>query len=117
MDSRLSLARRLDNGNLQLANDTRMRHAGRDPRKNPKVKTWNSQVSVVIYLNESDIVMAHCDRWRIPDKADINKPRHLILPLLLDKESGKVTMEYHERWRPLSKKPSLNDCAVFRQSH
>jgi hypothetical protein len=49
--------------------------------------------------------MALCDQWWTPDKADINKSRYLFLPLLLDQETGKVTMQYHEQWSPLSKKP------------
>ncbi|MEY4245628.1 MAG: hypothetical protein RLZZ245_3213, partial [Verrucomicrobiota bacterium] len=32
-------------------------------------KTWNSQVSDLIYLEESDTVMALCDQWWIPDKS------------------------------------------------
>jgi beta-xylosidase len=68
-------------------------------------KTWNSQVSDLIYLKESDTVMALCDQWWIPDKADINKSRYLFLPLLLDQETGRVTMEYHEKWSPLAQKP------------
>ena len=71
-------------------------------------KTWNSQVSDLIYLKESDIVMALCDQWWVPDKADINKSRYLFLPLLLDQKTGKVTMEYHEQWSPLSKKPRID---------
>ena len=31
-------------------------------------RTWSSQVSDLIYLKESDIVMALCDQWWIPDR-------------------------------------------------
>ena len=64
-------------------------------------KTWNSQVTDLIYLKESDTVMALCDQWWIPDKNDINTSRYLFLPLLLDSETGKVKMEYREKWEPL----------------
>jgi beta-xylosidase len=63
-------------------------------------KTWNSQVTDLIYLEESDTVMALCDQWWIPDKSDINKSRHLFLPLYLDPQTGTVKMEYREKWSP-----------------
>lgn len=64
-------------------------------------KTWSSQVTDLIHLEESDTIMALCDQWWIPDKADINQSRYLFLPLLLDPETGKVKMEYREKWNPL----------------
>jgi len=65
-------------------------------------KTWSSQVTDLIYLKESDTVMALCDQWWTPDKSDINKSRYLFLPLHLDSKTGKVKMEYLEKWNPLS---------------
>jgi beta-xylosidase len=65
-------------------------------------KTWSSQVTDLIYLKESDTVMALCDQWWIPDKKDINKSRYLFLPVHLDPETGKVKMEYRDKWNPLS---------------
>lgn len=65
-------------------------------------KTWSSQVTDLIYLKESDTVMALCDQWWTPDKKDINKSRYLFLPLFLDSQTGKVKMEYREKWNPLS---------------
>ena len=62
--------------------------------------TWNSQVTDLIYLKESDKVMALCDQWWIPDKSDINKSRYLFLPLRLDPETGTVKMKYREKWNP-----------------
>ena len=41
-------------------------------------KTWNSQVTDLFYLKESDTVVALCDQWWIPDKKDINKSRYLL---------------------------------------
>ena len=64
-------------------------------------KTWHSQVSDLIYLEESDTVLALCDQWWIPDKDDINKSRYFFLPLYLDEKTGRVKMEYRERWKPL----------------
>jgi len=64
-------------------------------------KTWNSQVTDLIYLEESDTVMALCDQWWVPDKSDINKSRYLFLPVFLDEKTGKVRMAYRERWSPL----------------
>jgi hypothetical protein len=64
-------------------------------------KTWGSQVTDLIYLKESDTVMALCDQWWIPDKSDINKSRYLFLPLHLDPKTGIVKMKYHEAWKPL----------------
>jgi hypothetical protein len=65
-------------------------------------KTWGSQVTDLLYLKESDVVMALCDQWWKPDRADINKSRYLFLPLYLDTETGNVKMEYREKWNPLS---------------
>ena len=64
-------------------------------------KTWNSQVSDLIYLEESDTVMALCDQWWIPDKSDINKSRYLFLPVTMDPATGTVRMEYREKWKGL----------------
>ena len=64
-------------------------------------KTWSSQVSDLIYLQESDTVMALCDQWWIPDRADIEKSRFLFLPLDIDPKTGVVKMEYREKWNPL----------------
>jgi hypothetical protein len=69
-------------------------------------RTWNSQVTDLIHLEESDTVMALCDQWWIPDKSDINKSRYLFLPLRLDPATGKVKMEYREKWSPLSREAS-----------
>lgn len=65
-------------------------------------KTWSSQVTDLIYLKESDSVMALCDQWWTPDKNDIDKSRYLFLPLRLDEKTGTVKMEYLEKWNPLS---------------
>jgi hypothetical protein len=64
-------------------------------------RTWSSQVSDLIYLKESDIVMALCDQWWIPDKADIDKSRYLFLPLDIDAKTGRAKMEYRQAWDPL----------------
>jgi beta-xylosidase len=66
-------------------------------------KTWNSQVTDLIYLKESDTVMALRDQWWIPDKSDINKSRYLFLPLYLDEKTGKAKMQYRKQWNPLGK--------------
>lgn len=65
-------------------------------------RTWSSQVTDLIYLKESDTVMALCDQWWIPDRKDINKSRYLFLPLDLDEKTGKVKMEYRDKWNPLN---------------
>ena len=64
-------------------------------------RTWGSQVTDLIYLKESDTVMALCDQWWNPDRSDIEKSRFLFLPLHLDENTGKVKMEYREKWHPL----------------
>jgi hypothetical protein len=64
-------------------------------------KTWSSQVTDLIYLKESDTVMALCDQWWTPDKNDINKSHYLFLPLYLDPNTGKMKMEYRGKWKPL----------------
>jgi hypothetical protein len=66
-------------------------------------KTWNSQVTDLIYLKESDTVMALCDQWWIPDKTDINKSRYLFLPVYFDSQTGTAKMKYYEKWNPFSK--------------
>ncbi len=65
-------------------------------------KTWQSQVSDLIFLEESDTVMALCDQWWIPDRDDINKSRYLFLPLNFDPDTSKVSMQYVETWNPLA---------------
>lgn len=60
-----------------------------------------AQVTDLIYLKESDTVMALCDHWWNPDRADINKSRYLFLPLNIDVKTGKVQMEYRDQWNPL----------------
>lgn len=64
-------------------------------------RTWSSQVTDLIYLKESDIVMALCDQWWIPDRADIDKSRYLFLPLFFDEKTGRANMEYRKEWSPL----------------
>ena len=64
--------------------------------------TWSSQVTDLIYLKESDSVLALCDQWWIPDRSDINKSRYLFIPLHFDPATGKAKMEYLEKWNPLS---------------
>ncbi|MFT7034052.1 MAG: beta-xylosidase [Cyclobacteriaceae bacterium] len=63
--------------------------------------TWSSQVTDLIYLKESDKVMALCDQWWIPNKADINQSRYLFLPIHMDKKTGEPKMTFHEKWNPL----------------
>ena len=65
-------------------------------------RTWGSQVTDLIYIEESDQVLALCDQWWIPDRADIDKSRYLFLPLRYDSISGKAKMEYLEKWNPLN---------------
>ncbi len=69
-------------------------------------KTWESQVSDLTYIEESDTVLALCDQWWIPDKKDINKSRYLLLPLYFNPQTGTAKMKYYEKWNPLSQ---LND--------
>jgi maltose/maltodextrin transport system substrate-binding protein len=64
-------------------------------------RTWGSQVTDLLYLKESDQVMALCDQWWNPDKSDIEKSRCLFLPLDIDVKTGRVQMKYLERWSPL----------------
>ncbi|MEO2019657.1 MAG: family 43 glycosylhydrolase [Fuerstiella sp.] len=66
--------------------------------------TWNSQVTDLFYLKESDTVVALCDQWWIPDKSDINKSRYLFLPLHLDPETGNPKMTFRETWSPFSQR-------------
>ena len=64
-------------------------------------RTWGSQVTDLIYIEESNQVLALCDQWWIPDRADIDKSRYLFLPLRYDSNRGKAKMEYLEKWNPL----------------
>ena len=65
-------------------------------------RTWGSQVTDLIYIEESDQVLALCDQWWIPDQANIDKSRYLFLPLRYDSNTGKAKMEYLEKWNPLN---------------
>ena len=73
----------------------------RSPKNISEKNTWNSQVTDLIYLNESDSVMALCDQWWVPDTADLNRSRYLLLPLLFDAETGTGRMIYKDAWSPL----------------
>ena len=74
------------------------------PYHGPKVmsenKTWDSQVTDLIYLKESDTVMALCDQWWVPDKTDLNRSRYLFLPLLFNSETRTARMVYRDSWNP-----------------
>ncbi len=72
------------------------------PKDISEKKTWDSQVIDLIYLKESDTLMALCDRW-IPDKEDINKSRYLLLPVELDPKTGTARMTFRTEWSPLSR--------------
>lgn len=63
--------------------------------------TWSSQVTDLIYLKESDRVMALCDQWWIPNKSDINQSRYLFLPIHMDDKTGKPKMTFLKTWNPL----------------
>ena len=67
-------------------------------------KAWSSQVTDIIYIKKSDTGMAFCEQRWIPDKNDINKSRFLFLPMHFDPKTGKMKMEYREKWQTL--KPS-----------
>lgn len=64
-------------------------------------RTWGSQVTDLIYIEESDQVLALCDQWWVPDRTDIDKSRYLFLPLRYDSNTGKIRMEYLEKWNPI----------------
>ena len=56
----------------------------------------------LIYIEESDQVLALCDQWWIPDRADIDKSRYLFLPssLRLQYGQGKDGIP-GKKWNPL----------------
>jgi hypothetical protein len=62
--------------------------------------TWNSQLTDMVYIEESDTVMVMFDQWFVPDKKNIDKSRYLWLPLEFNPESGKAKVKYLERWVP-----------------
>jgi beta-xylosidase len=67
--------------------------------------TWDSQVTDLVYLEESDTLMALTDQWWAPDKTDINISRYLLLPVDFDAESGTATMRYRKQWNPFNATP------------
>ena len=79
------------------------------PRRISERNTWNSQVTDLVYLEESDTVMALCDQWWIPDESDINASRYLFLPLQVDSDIGAVTMKYRETWKPFDQLDNERD--------
>ena len=50
----------------------------------------------LIYLKESDTLVALCDQWWIPDKQDINKSRYLLLPVELDPKTSTARMIFRK---------------------
>ena len=64
--------------------------------------TWGSQITDLVYIEESDVVMVMCDMWWNPDKSDLNRSRYQWLPLVFDKETATARMVYKKTWHPMA---------------
>ncbi len=66
-------------------------------------RTWNSQISNVVYIAESDKVFAMCDQWfRGPkgERVPIDESCQLWLPVSFDPVSGAAKMLNVDAWNP-----------------
>ena len=63
--------------------------------------TWGSQITDLLYLRESETIMAMCDMWWNPDQEDLNKSRYLWLPVDFDQRTETARMRYVRQWVPL----------------
>lgn len=70
------------------------------PKPMSEQKTWSSQITSLFYVEESNTVVAMCDQWWIPDKADLNKSRYFWIPVDVDAANGTARMINLPEWNP-----------------
>lgn len=63
--------------------------------------TWQSQITDLVYIKESDNLMVMCDRWWFPDSSNVNKSGYQWLPVLFDPDKEIAQIKYVEKWNPL----------------
>ena len=71
-------------------------------------KTWRSQISAFVYIEESDRLFAMCEQWLIGptgDRVPAEQSCQLWLPVTVDSRTGAVRMEHVDRWNPWTKGP------------
>jgi len=66
----------------------------------PNLNTWNSQLTNLLYIEETDVLVAMGDQWWIPDNQDINKSRYLWLPVFFDEKTEEFQLKYKDSWKP-----------------
>ena len=69
-------------------------------KKMSEQRTWGAQITDLVYIPESDTLMAMCDCWWNPDKTDLNKSRYLWLPVSFDPKTETARMHYRKQWNP-----------------
>jgi hypothetical protein len=71
-------------------------------------KTWRSQISAFVYLEESDRLFAMCEQWLIGPKGERvpgEQSCQLWLPVTFDPKTGAAKLEHVDRWDPWAKAP------------
>jgi hypothetical protein len=63
--------------------------------------TWQSQITDLVYIKESDNLMVMCDQWWFPDSSHVNKSGYQWLPVMFDADKEIAQIKYVEKWNPL----------------
>ena len=75
---------------------------------------WGGQLSSLLYINESDTLMALCDQWWVtrdehhtnhpaPAATDLNESRYLWLPVDFDADTETAHMQFLKQWNPFAR--------------
>lgn len=75
----------------------------------PGTNTWNSQLSALVYIAESDRLFAMCEQWFTGPTGERVAPEQssqLWLPVTFDPATGVAKMEHVQQWDPWAKPSS-----------
>jgi len=84
-----------------------------EPKQMSEQKTWNSQITSLFHVEESDTLVAMCDQWWTPDKKDLNKSLYFWVPVEIDAENNTARMLYRDQWNPWKPAQKVNGKTGF----
>jgi hypothetical protein len=78
---------------------------------------WGGQITSMLYIRESDTVLAMFDLWWVtrdehhanrpkPGATDLNDSRYLWLPVDFDPVTGAASASFLKRWNPFASRPA-----------
>jgi hypothetical protein len=75
------------------------------PRIMSEQWTWKSQVSSLLYVAETDTLVALCDQWWMgpAGRNDLDQSRYLWIPVSFNPSTGQAQMLFRPSWNPLTK--------------